>query len=674
MRLRLALSILLLATGVSYAEDSLAKYDELIKPADRLHWAFQPVRRVSLPEVRNRAWVRNPIDAFILARLEARGWAPAAPAGKLALLRRVYLDLSGLPPTPEEQDAFVRDAGPDAWERLVDRLLAAPAHGERYARHWLDVARYADTNGYERDADKPGAWRYRDRVIRALNDDLRYDRFVLEQLAGDELPDADADSLVATGFLRLGPWDDEPADPQADRYDQLDDMVSTTAEAFLGLTLACARCHNHKFEPLTTLDYYRAVSIFNPLQRPRDGRTELDRAAVPLDQRPAIERRERELAALKKGKVGHLAGVASQAVLRERVRRLERDLAKVPRGYFYEERSPVAPATHLLRRGRPDAAGPEVTPGVPAVLAAEPVAFLAPAEHTTRRRLTLARWVASRDNPLTARVIVNRVWQWHFGEGLVRTPNDFGTRGDRPTHPELLDWLTGWFVERGWSLKALHRLIVTSSTYRMSKRGHAEYAKSDPDNRLFWRFPYRRLEAEVIRDAALVASGELSREMFGKGVRPPIPRAAREGHSDPETVWKADGERAAARRSVYIHLKRSLMVPMLESLDACDTSRSVARRLVTTVAPQALILFNGDFVNTQARHLADRLAREAGPDEAARIDRAYRLVLCRPAGEGEVRQLRDYLARQRAGGLSEDAAWRQVCRVVLNLNEFVYPD
>jgi hypothetical protein len=673
MRTRLALSMLLLA-ATARADDSLSKYDGLVKPADRLHWAFRPVRPVKVPAVKDLARIRNPVDAFVLARLEARAWAPAPPAPKLALLRRVYLDLTGLPPTPEEQEAFCRDSSPDAWERVVDRLLASPAYGERWGRHWLDVARYADTNGYERDADKPGAWRYRDRVIRAFNDDLPFDRFVLEQLAGDELPDADRDSIVATGFLRLGPWDDEPADPKADRYDQLDDLVSTTAEAFLGLTLACARCHNHKFEPLTMLDYYRAVSIFNPLDRPRDGRAELDRPAVPLPQRGEVERRERTLRQLKRARVGIVGGLAAHGAVAPGIRRLEQELAPVPRGYFLEERSPASPVTHLLRRGRPEAPGQEVMPGVPAVLAATPVAFLPAGSHTSRRRLSLAKWIANGNNPLTARVIVNRVWQWHFGEGLVRTPSDFGTRGDRPTHPELLDWLAGWFVERGWSLKALHRLIVTGATYQMSKRSNAEYAASDPEDRLLWRFPYRRLEAEVIRDAALAASGGLNREMFGPGVRPAIPRAALEGHSDPDTVWKPDGERAASRRSVYIHLKRSLMLPMLEALDVCDTARSSARRTVTTVAPQALILFNGDFVNAQARGLAARLGREAGADTGARIDCAYRQVLCRPATEREQRMLREYLARQRDGGLSEQAAWRQLCRVVFNLNELVYPD
>jgi hypothetical protein len=300
----------------------LARYDAGLKPAARKHWAFQPVRPVPVPAVRDAAWVRNPIDAFVLDRLEARGWKPAPPAGPRALLRRVYLDVLGLPPSPAEQDAWERDPSPDAWERVVERLLASPGYGERWGRHWLDLARYADTNGYERDADKPSVWRYRDYVIRALNADKPYDRFVLEQLAGDELPDAGAEAVIATGFCRLGAWDDEPADPAVDRFDQLDDMVSTTSQVFLGLTLGCARCHNHKFEPLTMHDYYRMVAVFAPLRRPQNGRAELDLPAGPGG----------------------------------------------PRGYFLQEPSPKAAPVHLLHRGQPSRPGPEVAPGVPAVL------------------------------------------------------------------------------------------------------------------------------------------------------------------------------------------------------------------------------------------------------------------------------------------------------------------
>jgi hypothetical protein len=633
----------------------LASYDALIKPEHRKHWAFQPVRRPSVPPVKNATWVRNPIDAFILARLEARGWTPAAPAEPRALLRRLYLDLVGLPPTPAGQEALLKKWSPATVDRVVEELLARPGYGERWARHWLDLVRYADTNGYERDADKPFVWRYRDYVIRALNADKPFDRFVLEQLAGDELPDASTETVLATGYNRLGPWDDEPADVKEDRFDQLDDMVSTTSLAFLGLTLGCARCHNHKFEPLTQLDYYRLVAVFNPLRRPRKDRTELD---LPASSPAQIETAAR---------AGHKLG------------------AELPRGYFMVEPSPNPPATHLLLRGKATRPGPEVPPGVPAVLVAAQPPFPPAGPYTSLRRLTLARWIASPDNPLTARVLVNRVWQYHFGEGLVRTPSDFGVMGEPPTHPELLDWLADEFVRSGWSLKKLHRLILTSNTYRMAKTWNPEYGTKDPEDRLLWRFPYRRLEVEAIRDSMLAASGQLNGKMFGPGMYPQVPKEAIESSSDPDKIWKPFNEREASRRTVYTFIKRSMVVPMLEALDLCDTARSSARRLVTTVAPQALSLFNGEFVNRQAQHLADRLRREAGEDPDKQIDLAYRLALCRPPRATERAALVQFL-EQEAGksadgtGQVPDAsearhqALQQLCRVILNLNEFVYPD
>jgi hypothetical protein len=687
-RLLLLLAPLLALTLAGHARppagkrDPLARYDSSIKPADRKHWAFRPVRPVAVPRVKDSAWVRNPIDAFVLARLEARGWKPAPPAARHALLRRVYLDLVGLPPTPQEVNAFLADKSPNAYEKVVDRLLASPHYGERWGRHWLDLARYADTNGYERDADKPSVWRWRDWVIRSLNADKPYDSFVLEQLAGDELPGADSDTVTATSFLRLGPWDDEPADPKADRFDQLDDVVSTTAQTFLGLTLACARCHDHKFEPLTMHDYYRAVAVFDPLTRPQEGRTEKAVPALPPPRRAPFEKARRPLTALRAAQAAQavtagrqpLIAFAGVAASGELARRAEGKLPRVPPAYVFEERSPRPPATRLLKRGRPDSPGPRVGPGVPAVLVARQPDFLAPDGHTTRRRLSLARWVASPDNPLTARVIVNRVWQHHFGEALVRTPSDFGTRGERPTHPELLDWLAGWFVREGWSLKKLHRLILSSNAYRMGKRRNPEYASADPEDRLLWRVPYRRLEAEVLRDSMLAVSGRLNTRMYGPGMYPPIPPEALAGHSDPDKVWKPSPEPEASRRTVYAHVKRTLLVPMVEVLDFCDTARSTARRGITTVAPQALTLFNGAFVNEQARHLAARLEREAGPDPARQVDLAYSLALARPPSARERARLLEFLKRQEKAGASPRAARAQVCRVILNLNEFAYPD
>jgi hypothetical protein len=635
----------------------LAGYDALITPEDRAHWAFQAVKSPAIPAVTSAAWVRNPIDRFVLARQEEQGLAPAPAAGPRALVRRLYLDLTGVPPTPDECAAFVADfsRSPGAVESLIDNLLARPAYGERWARHWLDLVRYAESNGYERDATKPFAWRYRDYVIRSFNSDKPFDQFVLEQIAGDELPEGDRtpENLIATGFYRLGPWDDEPADPKQDRYDQLDDIVTTTSEVFLGLTLGCARCHNHKFEPLSMHDYYRMVAVFEPLQRPANGRTE---RTLPIGTRDMIAARAK----------------------------------KLDQGYFLHEPSPRPPKSHLLHRGQATSPGPEVGPGVPAVLVASQPAFAKPPEGATTslRRLTLARWLTDPNHPLTTRVIVNRLWQYHFGFGLARTSSDFGTTGDPPTHPELLDWLARWFVDHGRSLKALHRLILTSSTYQQSTVGSSRGAELDPENRLLWRMPYRRLEVEVIRDAMLAASGELNRQMYGPSIYPEVPAAALAGSSDPGKIWPPFAEATASRRTIYAFVKRSLIVPMFDVLDFCDTARSAARRNVTSVPTQALTLLNGEFVNRQARHLADRLEREVGPEPGAQIDRAYQLSLCRPPRETERSALLGFLDRETRARRAEAAqsgapltadqahhkALVQVCRAIFNMNEFYYPD
>jgi Protein of unknown function (DUF1553)/Protein of unknown function (DUF1549) len=664
-------ALLLLAPASLFAAgpNDLASYDALIKPEQRKHWAFQPVRKPALPAIKNAAWAQNPIDAFILAKLEAKGWSPAPPVDARAFLRRIHADVIGLPPTPQEQERFVKDGSPQAVEKLIDDLLARPSYGERWGRHWLDLVRYADTNGYERDGAKPNVWRYRDYVIHSFNADKPFDRFILEQLTGDELPDADTDTLIASGFSRLGPWDDEPADVNEDRFDQLDDMVSTTSLVFLGLTLGCARCHNHKFEPLTMHDYYRMVAVFDPLKRPQFGRQELD---LPATSRQRLAVAASWEAAERLAGIGYpLVGAGSLArpwltsLAAWQLARRRGPLADLPHGYFLRESSTEVPATHLLIRGKAARPGPVVQAGVPTVLVSRQPAFLTPDQRTTRRRLSLARWLASPDNPLTARVLVNRVWQFHFGEGLVRTPSDFGVMGDPPTHPELLDWLTDYLVKEGWSIKKLHRLILTSSTYRMSKKWNAAYGAKDPEDRLLWRFPYRRLEVEVLRDSMLAASSRLNLKMYGPSMYPQVPKEALEGNSDPDKVWQPFEEKEASRRTIYAFLKRSLIVPMLEVLDLCDTNRSSARRAVTTVAPQALSLFNGAFVNQQAHHLAARLVREAGDDPARQIERAYLLVLCRPptASEGEAAE--QFLKRE---------SLQQFCRVLFNLNEFAYVD
>ena len=672
------------AAGAPWPKDRELGIHE--KPLDlekaREFWSFQLVRRPAVPAV-NGAWrSSNPIDAFVGERLAAAGLALSKRAAPDVLLRRVSLDVRGLPPTLAEQDEFLNDKSPDAYERLVDRLLDDPAYGERWSRHWLDVVRYADSNGYERDGAKPSVWRYRDYVIAALNSDKPYDRFVVEQLAGDELPEASSEMLIATGFHALGAWQDEvdPLEAAQYRADELDDMVRTTAQTFLGLTLGCARCHNHKFDPLTMVDYYSLAAILAPLKRPNKGRIDRD---VPLgtpEQIAALNARNDELAKLDK-KILQLNVIDRPADAKEQVvelRRQERELrAKTPDlpGAYrcYEDRV-EAPPTFLLLSGRASCPGPMMQPRVPAVLTASQPEFPPPRASSTLRRLTLAQWIANADNPLTARVIVNRVWQHHFGEGLVRTPSDFGHMGARPTHPELLDWLADWFVhDAGWSLKKLHRLILTSETYRQSSVGNERSGGADPENKLLWRYPYRRLDVEAIRDSMLAVAGNLNHQMYGPAVYLPIPAAAIEAHTDKQGAWKTSPEPHINRRTVYAFVKRTLLVPMLETLDFCDTTSSTDRRAITSVAPQALTLFNGEFVNRQAEQFARRLRREAGPNTVRQVDLAFRLALSRPPTASETSAMLRFTENE-AAATGTDTALVQLCRVILNLNEFVYPN
>ncbi|MSU41233.1 MAG: DUF1553 domain-containing protein [Pedosphaera sp.] len=712
--------------------------DEIVGATPQEHWSFQTVKRPAVPQVIDTRWPLNDIDRFVLARLEAKGWRPNPQAEPRVLARRAHLDLIGLPPAPAEAQAFADAPGGEAFSKMVARLLANPAHGERYARHWLDVVRYADSNGYERDGAKPEVWRYRDYVIRALNSDKPFDRFVREQIAGDELADANADSVTATGLHRLGPWDDEPADFAVDRYDQLDDISNTVGQAFWGLTIGCARCHDHKFDPLSHRDYYSLVAVFNPLQRPQSGRSELARPAAPpvlaaqiaaRDQQAAREqaamtalRAEFQKTFLAGGASKLPAAVTSAFAVEEKQRsaeqkklvqenqskldaelaiaapvelksklaahelvivRLRQQTPDVPLGYFMVENGPRAPDTRILLRGNPGTPGEVVGPAVPVILARTPPTFLAPDTHTTRRRLSLAQWMTERENPLLARVIVNRVWQWHFGEGLVRTPNDFGLIGERPTHPELLDFLAHWFVhDAKWSLKALHQFICTSRTYQMSSARNETYAAVDPENRLLWRQSSRRLEVEAIRDSMLHVSGRLDARLYGPPMYPFIPAEALANHADKTSIWPAYDEAAASRRTVYAFIKRSLLVPMIEVFDLCDTTRSAPRRAVTTVPTQALTLYNGELVRRQAQHFADRLLREAGTDDRRQIERAWLLALARPPREAEVQAAVAFLAQERAQAVAAKAteadarrqALAQLCRVMFNLNEFVYTE
>jgi hypothetical protein len=603
-----------------------------IRAKDRAHWAFQPLKRPAVPAVKGRAWVANPIDAFVLALLEARGLPPNPPANRRELIRRATYDLTGLPPAPEEVEAFVADQSPGAYEALIERLLASPHYGEKWGRHWLDLVRFAETNSYERDNPKPYAWRYRDYVIRAFNDDKPYDRFLREQLAGDELPEPTADALIATGFYRLGIWDDEPTDRVQARFDGLDDIVATTGQVFLGLTVDCARCHDHKIDPISQKDYYRLLAFFHNINHYRNG--------GPTDVWP-------------------LPGGRGEKVL------------------CVTEAGTTAPETFVLLRGNPNVKGPKVEPAFPEVFGAPAPTLPRPArgDRTTGRRLVLANWIAGKDNPLTARVMANRLWQYHFGRGIVRSPNNFGLQGDRPTHPELLDWLAAELIRQGWRLKPLHRLIMTSNAYRMSSRANRAALSADPANDRFWHFDMRRLSAEEVRDSILAVSGTLNPKMYGPGVYPKIPREVLAGQSMPGKGWGKSPPAEQARRSVYVHVKRSLLTPILESFDLGDTDRSNPVRFVTTQPTQALHLLNGEFANEQAELFAARVRREAGADVGKQVRRALHLATCRPPTDADVKRgVRLIEALKAEGGAADQTALKYYCLVVLNLNEFVYLD
>ena len=702
----------------------------------RNFWSFQPVRRPPLPQVKQADVTVHPIDAFIQEKLSKLGIEPAETAAPRQLLRRTWMDLVGLPPSLDEQERYLKDSSSKAYEDLVDRLLENRGYGERWARYWLDLVRYADSNGYERDGAKPSVWRYRDYVIDSLNRDKSYDRFVLEQIAGDELADRSQETVIATGFHALGAWQDEVDPLEAPQYraDELDDMLRTTAQTILGVTIGCARCHNHKFDPISMVDYYSLSAILAPLKRPNVGRDDRDRSLGSLAELAAIQNRDERIAELNqriaqlrtKTEAEWLESEKSQlpievigafrsspkdrnptqnqliqkhsalwqaeitaampedrrqqvTEIEQSIQKLRREVPDLPRGYFLFEDSPNPLPTFLLLSGRASNPGPQMQPAVPVVLTSSQPSMASVQGQSSGRRLALARWLVDSANPLTARVIVNRVWQHHFGEGIVATPSDFGQIGARPTHPELLDWLADWFVhDAQWSLKKLHRLIMTSQTYRRSSTATAQQREHDPENKWLGRFPQRRLEVEAIRDSVLATSGKLNPEMFGPAVYLPIPASVIEAHTDKEAAWRTSPEPAIYRRTIYAYVKRTLLVPMLEVLDLCDTTNSAEKRSVTSIAPQALTLYNGEFMNSQASFFADRVICEAGDDPDRQIDRAYLLALCRSPTATERQALKQFLIEETQNRASEPAvdgrraALIQICRVILNLNEFVY--
>ncbi len=703
------------------AKEQISKSDEHgkleITEADRNWWAYLPPRQPTVPTVKNPAWLSTPIDAFVLSRLEEKGLTPNPQADRVTLVRRLYYDLLGLPPTPDQVDAFVQDKRPDAYERLVDTLLASPAYGEKWGRHWLDLVRFAETNGYERDGPKPYAWRFRDYVIRSLNADKPYDQFIREQLAGDELPGEDADRIIATGYYRLGLWDDEPVDPKLARADEIDDWVTTTGQVFLAMTMNCARCHDHKKDPIPQSDYYRLVAFFEDVKHfsnSRDPRSMANLTDItPPEQRKLYEEeakrreiRKAELAAamrkiedevIKRMSAedqraaegidrptvirrmrGYFQGNEQETYVKLRNERNQLDRVQIP----YQQmalsvnnclRNP--PDTHVMIRGNPHALGPKVEPGFPTVLGAATPKIPKPSHsaRTSGRRSVLADWIASRDNPLTARVMANRLWQYHFGRGLVATANDFGKLGELPTHPELLDWLAVEFA-RDWSLKRMHRLIVTSSVYRLASTGQSQALTVDPGNSLYWRYSMRRLTAEEVRDSMLAVSGQLNRRMEGPGIYPTIPPEVLAGQSRPGEGWGKSPPEEQARRSVYVHVKRSLIVPILQTHDLADTDSSCAVRYTTTVPTQALGLLNGEFSQEQADAFARRLTEEGG-ELTEQVRRVICLTTGRQPGEDEVQKDVAFVrSLEQKNNLDARTALKLYCLLALNSNEFMYLD
>lgn len=704
------------------------------KPQQKRWWAIQPVARPPLPALDQAGaqWARNEIDHFIYDKWKSKGLRPSAPASREVFIRRVTLDVTGLPPTPAEVQAFVSDRKADADARLVDRLLSSTRYGERWGRHWLDVVRYADSDGFKQDDTRPNMWRYRDWVIQSMNEDKPYDRFVREQIAADELYPGDKQALPGLGFLRLFEDEFNQANIRLRRQELLNDVTDNTAFAFLGVTLGCARCHDHKFDPLLHRDYYRLQSFFSnmriddeaPVATPREVAEYQARLAKYREAaRPVLDKIEAFLAkaraAYRKEYTERFPEEVQVVILKPAAQRTPMDwqiyhkaitqvevpeadlVAKkldakgkakyqellaelepfralkpepLPLAQVMRDQDMVAPATHVLRAGAIDAPLEPVEPGFLSILEAAPAAVTArPEMNSSGRRTALANWLADARNPLTTRVMVNRIWHHHFGRGIVGTPNDFGMMGERPSHRELLDWMTATFTgEDGWSLKKLHRRILLSATYRQSSAFREEAATADPENRLLWRYPRRRLEAEAIRDSLLFVSGLLDPRMGGPGVFPAAPKGTeiQEGRHWKKSTGPADEYRA----SVYIFARRLVRYPMLQSFDAPLAIESCGRRQDTVTPDQALELMNGDAAASFARALAKRVSDDQGQDAAMLVARATRLTLGRSPSAAELRRGQEFLARQAplAGGPA--GALEDLCLSLLSSSEFLYVD
>jgi mono/diheme cytochrome c family protein len=762
-------------------------YKEIVFTAeDRRWWAFQKPARHSIPmlmKTRQGAKPANPIDAFIRSSLDRKGLALAPQADRYTLIRRAYLDLIGLLPTPEEVDGFVKDASPNAYENLIERLLSSPHYGERWGRFWLDVARYADSSGYNHDDDIANSWRYRDYVIKAFNQDKPYNRFIIEQLAGDELDDRNYDSLIATTYYRIGPRVRfREKDNPYYRYEYLDDMIRTTFQGFMGLSVNCARCHDHKFDPISRMDYYRSMAMIfgnvdynHPLAPPEKiaeyekARKEVEEQVRPLwrkivELEAPYRRAQFEKSLAKFPEEIHIAvrtpeekrtpgqkllaaqvasydvapgAAANQAASGYRGMKMSETDEDVRRkllgqiDQLQKRLPPPLPVAEGVRDGdyrlTPDGRGDEplpgkgnrfdygvkccflprpgqpyqappvyfgsngvdvaedqksfvVEPGYLQVLlngSPPPVARPPKSGGSSGRRRALAEWIASPDNPLTARVMVNRIWGWRFGRGIVPTPSNFGKMGGSPSHPELLDWLATEFIRQGWSVKRMHRLIMNSETYKMASGfSHAENLEKDPNNVYLWRFPLRRLEAEAIRDVILSASGNINLQAGGEPFFPAIPPSMWEGYQ--QGKWVMTKEDASTwRRGIYAYWKRGLKYPMFEVHDQPDPNVTCEKRNITTVPTQALTMLNNEFVLIQARSLAERVSRDAGGDPVKQVRLLYRIALSREPVQKELERNLAFIQGQRDYHRARvsDAdleALTDLAHVMLNTNEFIY--
>ncbi|MDA0347847.1 MAG: DUF1549 and DUF1553 domain-containing protein [Verrucomicrobia bacterium] len=671
----------------------------------RAYWVFQPISQPKVPTVRAKDWIRNPIDAFILQGIESRKLTPANEADRRTLIRRASLDLLGLPPTPEAVDAFINDPAPNAYEKLIDQLLESPRYGERYARHWLDLVRYADTDGFKADVLRPNAWRYRDYVIESLNSDKSYAQFVQEQIAGDELYPNNDEAKKATGYLRLWPYEDNQPDMTRHWEATLDDIADVSGDVFLGMSMKCARCHDHKFDAITQKDYFRFRSFFSAISPWEDIhlggedadkryrtelatwesmtlgiRTEMEALKVgPLEKEKALARAklptymkeildkpertpyEEQLTRFAYKLIDSRSEIRFQAELdkEEKVRwaALEKELRAFDA--YKPQREQVAavkdigataPKSYLEGKNGREL----IEPGYLSILDPQDatIVSLNNVSETTGQRATLALWLTDEENPLSVRVMVNRLWQWHFGTGIVPSSNDFGVLGGEPSHPELLDWLSRKFVEEGWSLKSMHRLMMTSATYRQSSTPRdADIAeKADADNRYLSWMPVRRMDAEQLRDALLSVSGEIDTTMGGPAVE----------------------EENSPRRSIYVINKRNKEMTMMNSFDTPDLHNSCSLRDVTTTPIQALALLNGDWTLSRAKQFADQVLSKQGASTEDRITTAYLTALGRGPTEEDIIDARNFLESVEPKGDAYRTAWADFCHVLMNTNEFVY--